>query len=123
MNKIIMKSEYVGSLLFVVTLLFVFVSLSFSAFAAPDKAKGPKCQYRDIDSNKIITYDCDRFQSKGDKDSITPQVKIIAPVDGSTVLASALVFLPYGSNALPIQLVVNPAFVFDLLKFYTHTTH
>jgi len=108
MNKIIMKSDYRSLLLFTVTLLFVFVSLSFGAFAAPDKAKGPKCQYRDLDSNKIISYDCDRFQSKGDIDSITPQMKIISPEAGDTIDYDDLDENGNGQKVLPIKIVISP---------------
>lgn len=109
------------SLRFLVALPFIVIALCFafspiSTLAAPDKAKGPKCKYRDLESNKIITYDCDRFQSKGDKDSITPQVKIIEPAQGAPVLASDLVVLDNGLKALTIKIVVNPEFVIDFTQ-------
>jgi len=89
-----------------------FVSLSFGAFAAPDKAKGPKCQYRDLDSNKIISYDCDRFQSKGDIDSITPQMKIVSPQHGDVINYEALPVSGM-TKQLPITIVVNSDYVVD----------
>lgn len=113
MNKIIVNSKYVVLfLLFAVTVLFVSVSLSFSVLAAPDKAQGPKCQYRDLDSNKIITYDCDRFQSKGDIDSITPQMKIVSPQHGDVINYGALT-VSGDTKQLPITIVVNSDYVVD----------
>lgn len=115
MNKVITKisSVLVFSLIaFTLTAAF----LPNNAVSAPKKAKGPKCQYRDLDSNKIITYNCDRFQSKGDKDSISPQVKIVELADGDTVSASDLVVLPNGLKALPIKIVLSPEFVIDFTQ-------
>ncbi len=115
MNNIIRSTSFLVVFpLIVIAFLLAFSPIS--SLAAPDKAKGPKCKYRDLESNKIITYDCDRFQSKGDKDSITPQVKIIEPVEGDTVLASDLVVLGNGLKALPIKIVVNPEFVIDFTQ-------
>lgn len=115
MNNIVISLRLVVALpILVIALCFVFSPLS--VLAAPGKAKGPKCQYRDLDSNKIITYDCDRFQSKGDRDSITPQVKIIEPEEGAPVLASELVLLPNGLKAVPIKIVVSPEFVIDFTQ-------
>ncbi len=90
-------------------LVMVLSGLSMDAFAQPDKAKGPKCQYRDLDSNKIISYDCDRFQSKGDIDEVTPQLKIISPEPGDVIDYSTLTDSNgNGFVELPIRIVISP---------------
>jgi hypothetical protein len=86
--------------------------LSISSLAQPgnsDGPQGPKCVYRDLDSNKIIHYNCDRFQSKGDIDTVTPQIKIVEPEHEDVIDYSALPINPSnGNRRLPITIVVSP---------------
>ena len=75
----------------------------------------PLCTYMDLDQGNIIKYPCDRFQSKGDKDSITPQVKIVEPENGKTIDYQSDLVDSNGDGVmeLPIKIVVNPEFTID----------
>jgi len=117
MNTRITSTKYLVMFHMIAIALFLAFS-PISTLAAPGKGNGPQCKYRDLDGNKIISYNCDRFQSKGDKDSITPQVKIVKPEHGETILASDLVEINDSDGnflfkALPIKIVVSPEFVID----------
>lgn len=92
-------------------LFFVF---SIGSFAKNQNA-GPLCTYQDLERGNIVKFRCDRFQSKGDKDSITPQVKILEPFDGQVIdFESDLEDLNEdGIKELPIKIVVNPEFIVD----------
>lgn len=104
--------------------LFVGLVLSFflltvfgvaSNIEAKTENSGPLCTYADLEIGNIIKYRCDRFQSKGDKDSVTPQVKIIEPENGQVIdYQNDLVDSNEdGVMELPIKIVVNPEFTID----------
>lgn len=86
----------------------VIFAFPFMATAADENA-GPLCRYKDLDNGNIVVYRCDRFQSKGDLDSNTPQLKIVDPKPGDVIDYSNL---PDGNNngkpELPIRIVVSP---------------
>jgi len=108
MNKIVKFSRFLAVIpLFAVAICFAFSPIG--SLAAPGKGKGPKCKYRDLNSNKIVSYDCDRFQSKGDIDSITPQLKIISP-EAEEVIDYSLLTDSNGNGTveLPITIVISP---------------
>jgi len=108
MNNIVLRSRSFVVIQLVVISLCVLFSAAGS-FAEPGNGKGPKCKYRDLQSNKIISYDCYRFQSKGDIDSVTPQIKIISPVQGEEIDYSTLMDSNgNGTVELPIKIVISP---------------
>lgn len=93
----------------VLLMLTVLGAVSVDSYAKGAKAKGPKCKYQDLNGTKIITFNCDLFQSKGNRDSITPQIKIIDPEPGDVIDYSSLT----DSNAngvveLPITIIISP---------------
>lgn len=108
MNNIYRYMGFLAVLpLFAVAICFAFSPIS--ALAAPGNGKGPQCKYRDLNSNKIVSYDCDRFQSKGDIDSVTPQLKIISPEAGEVIDYSTLTDSNgNGTVELPITIVISP---------------
>lgn len=114
--------KYLLAVPFVVLLLLTVLGpVSIDSYAKGAKAKGPKCKYIELGGTKIIAYNCDRFQSKGDKDSITPQVKIIEPAEGEEVAATDLIPIcneddEFVGRALPITIVVNPEFTIDFTQ-------
>jgi hypothetical protein len=115
MNRIIQYSKNTVALQ-LLAVAFLFVFLATNSLAQPGNSQGPqgpKCVYRDLDSNKIIHYDCDRFQSKGDLDSITPQVAIYQPSDGDVIDLSELNTNGIGQMLLPIKIFISPEYVVD----------
>lgn len=118
MNRRILDFKFLILLQFtVIAMLIVFTP----ADAFSQSKKDPKCRFRNLETGKIDKYRCDRFQSKGDRDSITPQVKIIKPADGASIAASDLVDIlddqdQVVGKALPIKIVVNPEFVIDFTQ-------
>jgi hypothetical protein len=113
MNRIIQCSRNIVAFqLLAVTMLLVFVSLSINSFAQPD----PQCVYRDLSPPyDLIQYDCDRYQSKGDIDSVTPQIKIVKPEHGDKIDCSKLTDSNgNGIKELPITIVVSPDDVYTV---------
>lgn len=74
----------------------------------------PPCRHRDLTTGAIVESVCDRFQSKGDLDTITPQVRIVEPANGANINYAKL---PDANNdgvkELPIKIVVSPEFDLD----------
>jgi hypothetical protein len=81
---------------------------------AVDPEPDPQCVQRDLVSGLLVYYECDRYQSKGDFDSITPQIKIVSPAPGDTINYKQL---PDANNdgikELAIKVVASPEFTFD----------
>ena len=89
-------------------MLSVFFAIPVIANANNENA-GPLCTYRDLERGNIVKFRCDRFQSKGDLDSVTPQLKIVSPKHGQEIDYSDLTDLNgNGSVELPITIVVSP---------------
>ena len=104
MNKSILGGSSV--LLILILIGFVFVLAPSDSFA---QKKDPKCRFRNPDTNMKVKYRCDRFQSKGDIDEVTPQLKIIAPAHGAVIDYSTLQDSnDNGSVELPITIVISP---------------
>ncbi len=118
MNGNVLDTKFLVSLqLILIAMLFLLTPID----AFSQSKKDPKCRFRNLETGRIDKYRCDRFQSKGERDSITPQVKIIEPLDGESILASDLVDIIDDNNAvvgkaLPIKIVVNPEFVVDFTQ-------
>ena len=101
--------------------IFLYFVLIFSLFfaspflaSAMNENPGPLCRYQDLDGGNIVVYRCDRFQSKGDIDSITPQLKIVSPKQGDDIDYSTLTDSNgNGSVELPITIVVSPEYDVD----------
>lgn len=90
-------------------LLTVLGAMSVDSYAKGSKAKGPKCKYQELGGTKIIAYNCDRFQSKGDIDEVTPQLKIISPEPGDVIDYSTLTDSNgNGFVELPITVIMSP---------------
>ncbi|MEM7009232.1 MAG: hypothetical protein AAF462_08885 [Thermodesulfobacteriota bacterium] len=114
-----MNSKFFGSkwlvMLQIVIAASIFMFMPADAFS--QKKKDPRCRFRNPDTNRIFKYRCDRFQSKGDIDSITPQLKIISPLPGEEIDYSALAEAdltdlqgnPITVKLLPITIVISPA--------------
>ena len=101
-----LKLVFTAVALATLMLLSTFTMVSIAQPGAKGKAD---CRYRDLETNKLIHYGCDRFQSKGDIDEVTPQLKIISPepddvIDYSTLTDSN----GNGFVELPIRIVISP---------------
>ena len=94
--------------LYFLILLSVILAIPSIAIAKNENA-GPLCTYRDLDKGNIVKFRCDRFQSKGDIDSITPQIKIVSPNHGDVSDYSSLTDSNgNGAVELPIKLSSVP---------------
>lgn len=94
---------------FLFQIILIAIFFLIAPMDAYSKKKDPKCKYRDLETGKIVKYNCDRFQSKGDIDSVTPQIKIISPVHGEEVDYSDLEDTnDNGIVELPITIVISP---------------
>ena len=71
---------------------------------------------RDLVGGNIVKFHCDRFQSKGDFDSITPQVKIISPAPGDVINRNDLAVNGNGQRLLPVKIVISPEFDLDFTQ-------
>ena len=107
------------------SLVMVLSGFSMDASAQPGKEKAPGqpglgkapgleeynnlCRYRDLDTDELVLYECDLYQSKGDQDTVTPQVKIISPEPGDTINYADLKDTnDNGVKELPITIVLSP---------------
>ena len=99
------------------TLLVAVALLSLLAVGgvsqAIDPEPDPQCVQRDLDTGLLQYFDCDRYQSKGDFDSITPQTKIVSPESGETINYRTLPENDSGLKMLSIKVVASPEFTFD----------
>ncbi|MGB3729944.1 MAG: hypothetical protein WBA70_11925 [Thermodesulfobacteriota bacterium] len=106
MNRYILNTRSLFPLYLIVIAMLLLIT-PVDVFS--QSKKDPKCRYRSLVSGKIVKYRCDRFQSKGDTDSVTPQIKIISPIDGDEIDYSTLTDSnDNGSVELPITVVVSP---------------
>lgn len=92
----------------------LFVVTSFIVFPAPASAQD--CiRYQDIDADPLVleNFECEKAVSKGDPDTMTPQIKIVEPRQGQIINYGRLAENEDGVKLLPIKIVVNPEFIVD----------
>lgn len=92
----------------------LFVVSSFIAFPAP--ASSQDCiRYQDINADPLVleNFECEKAVSKGDTDTVTPQIKIVEPSHGERINYGRLASNDDGVKLLPITIVVSPEYIVD----------
>lgn len=90
------------------------VLLALGLFSTSSMAQN--CQrYEDINGDPLVleNYECENPVSKGDTDTVTPQIKIVYPRPGQIINYGKLEENEDGIKLLPIKIVVNPEYIVD----------
>lgn len=97
--------------------LYLYVLLMLMAGAAfTTEARAQDCQrYADINAEELVleNFECEKAVSKGDTDTVTPQIRIVSPRHGKRINYGRLEENEDGVKLLPMTIVVNPEYIVD----------